>query len=147
VDVVFISHTSEAQEVDEETFFKSRETGGTVVSTALVEMKRLIDDRYPVDDWNIYAAQASDGDNISSDSARCRQLLADDILPICQYFAYVEVNAGQPRGLSGPGASGLWKDYQAAGGQHANFVMRRVSNKSDVFPVFRELFSKPRTAA
>jgi uncharacterized sporulation protein YeaH/YhbH (DUF444 family) len=147
VDVVFIRHTSEAREVDEETFFKSRETGGTVVSTALVEMKRVIEDRYAIEDWNIYAAQASDGDNISSDSARCRQLLTDDILPICQYFAYVEVNSAPSRGLAGPGASGLWKDYQAAAGQRANFAMRRVSNKSDVFPVFRELFSKPRTAA
>jgi uncharacterized sporulation protein YeaH/YhbH (DUF444 family) len=147
VDVVFIRHTSEAKEVDEETFFKSRETGGTVVSTALAEMRRVIEDRYPVEEWNIYAAQASDGDNISSDSARCRQLLAEDILPICQYFAYVEVRSGQGGGLAGPSVSGLWKDYQAAAGHRANFAMRRVSNKSDVFPVFRELFAKARTAA
>ena len=63
VDIVFIRHTHEAREVDEETFFYSPETGGTVVSTALEEMARIVDDRYPPDDWNIYAAQASDGDN------------------------------------------------------------------------------------
>src|SRR5271154_2585923 len=113
VDVVFIRHTSEAKEVDEETFFNSRETGGTVVSTALAEMRRVIADRYPVDEWNIYAAQASDGDNYSSDSQTCLQLLTEEILPICQYFAYVEVY--DPRQeeifLSSLNVSELWKDY------------------------------------
>ncbi len=149
VDVVFIRHTSEAKEVDEETFFNSRETGGTVVSTALAEMKRVIQARYPTEDWNIYAAQASDGDNYSSDSAKCRQLLTEEILPICQYFAYVEVY--DPRQaeifLSNLNVSDLWKDYQAAAAQRPNFAMKRVFNKSDVFPVFRELFAKSRMAA
>ena len=87
VDLVFIRHTSEAKEVDEETFFNSRETGGTVVSTALAEMRRIIEARYPSDEWNIYGAQASDGDNYSSDSATCLQLLERRILPVRQHFA------------------------------------------------------------
>jgi hypothetical protein len=91
VDVVFIRHTHEAQEVDEQTFFYSRETGGTVVSTALFKMAEIIRERYPVSDWNIYAAQASDGDNTSSDNAVVLAQLRDAILPICQYYAYVEV--------------------------------------------------------
>src|SRR5579859_6987255 len=94
VDVVFVRHTSVAKEVDEETFFYSTETGGTVVSTALEEMIRIVRERYPLEAWNIYAAQASDGDNIDSDSGRCIQLLKEQILPITQYFAYVEVGAG-----------------------------------------------------
>jgi len=149
VDVVFIRHTSEAKEVDEETFFKSRETGGTVVSSALAEMRRIVEARYPVQDWNIYAAQASDGDNYSSDSAKCRQLLVDEILPVCQYFAYVEVY--DPRQaeifMSGQNVSDLWKDYAAAAPQRPNFAMKRVFNKSDVFPVFHQLFAKSRMAA
>jgi hypothetical protein len=149
VDIVFIRHTSEAKEVDEETFFNSRETGGTVVSTALEEMRRVVEARYPVAEWNIYAAQASDGDNYSSDSGRCLQLLADAILPICQYFAYVEVY--DPRQaeifLSSLNVSDLWKDYETVAKAHPNFAMKRVFNKADVFPVFHQLFSKARAAA
>ena len=147
VDVVFIRHTSQAKEVDEDTFFNSRETGGTVVSTALAEMRRVIEDRYPVDEWNIYAAQASDGDNYSSDSQTCIQLLTEEILPICQYFAYVEVY--DPRQeeifLSSLNVSELWKDYATV--TRPNFAMKRVFSKSDVFPVLHQLFAKTRKAA
>jgi uncharacterized sporulation protein YeaH/YhbH (DUF444 family) len=149
VDLVFIRHTSEAKEVDEETFFNSRETGGTVVSTALKEMRRIIDERYPVEDWNIYAAQASDGDNYSSDSPACIQLLDEDILPICQYFAYVEVH-GAPQAeifFASQNVSDLWKSYSTVAADHANFAMRRVFSKADVFPVFHQLFAKSRRAA
>ena len=149
VDLVFIRHTSEAKEVDEETFFNSRETGGTVVSTALAEMRRIIDERYSVEDWNIYAAQASDGDNYASDSRTCLTLLNEAILPICQYFAYVEVYDRRQAEifLSNLNVSELWKDYETVSGDHANFAMKRVFSKSDVFPVFHQLFAKARHAA
>jgi uncharacterized sporulation protein YeaH/YhbH (DUF444 family) len=149
VDLVFIRHTSEASEVDEDTFFNSRETGGTVVSTALAEMKRIVEERYPSDAWNIYAAQASDGDNYSSDSQACLQLLQEDILPACQYFAYVEVY--DPRQaeifLSNLNVSDLWKDYESVAAGRGNFAMKRVFSKADVFPVFRQLFASTRKAA
>jgi uncharacterized sporulation protein YeaH/YhbH (DUF444 family) len=149
VDLVFIRHTTEAKEVDEETFFNSRETGGTVVSTALAEMQRIVEERYPPGAWNIYAAQASDGDNYASDSQTCRQLMDEEILPICQYFAYVEVY--DPRQaeifLSSLNVSDLWKDYQSVGEGHRNFAMKRVFSKADVFPVFRQLFDASRKAA
>jgi len=149
VDLVFIRHTSEAKEVDEETFFNSRETGGTVVSTALTEMRRIIDERYSVEDWNIYAAQASDGDNYASDSRTCLTLLNEAILPICQYFAYVEVYDRRQAEifLSNLNVSELWKDYETVCGDHANFAMKRVFSKADVFPVFHQLFAKARHAA
>jgi uncharacterized sporulation protein YeaH/YhbH (DUF444 family) len=149
VDLVFIRHTSEAKEVDEDTFFHSRETGGTVVSTALAEMRRIVDDRYPVEEWNIYAAQASDGDNYSSDSETCLKLLDEEILPICQYFAYVEVHDRRQAEifLSTLNVSELWKDYQSVAPAHPNFAMKRVFSKSDVFPVFHQLFAKSRRAA
>jgi uncharacterized sporulation protein YeaH/YhbH (DUF444 family) len=149
VDLVFIRHTSEAKEVDEDTFFHSRETGGTVVSTALAEMRRIVDERYPVEEWNIYAAQASDGDNYSSDSETCLQLLDEAILPICQYFAYVEVHDRRQAEifLSTLNVSELWKDYQSVAPEHPNFAMKRVFSKADVFPVFHQLFAKARRAA
>ncbi len=149
VDVVFIRHTSEAKEVDEETFFHSRETGGTVVSTALAEMQRIVEARYPVAEWNIYAAQASDGDNYSNDSQTCIKLLHDEILPMCQYFAYVEVYDRRQAEifLSNLNVSELWKDYESVATGQRNFAMKRVFSKSDVFPVFHQLFAKTRSAA
>ena len=84
--MVFIRHTHQAQEVDEDTFFHSPETGGTVVSTALEEMQRVITERYNPDLWNIYAAQASDGDNTGlSDNDKTAALLTENILPVCRY--------------------------------------------------------------
>jgi uncharacterized sporulation protein YeaH/YhbH (DUF444 family) len=149
VELVFIRHTSEAREVDEETFFNSRETGGTVVSTALAEMRRIVEDRYPVEEWNIYAAQASDGDNYSADSSTCQRMLGEDILPICQYFAYVEVHDKQRAEIfhSHQNVSDLWKSYKAVSEHWPNFAMRRVFSKADVFPVFHQLFAKSRKAA
>lgn len=144
VDVVFIRHTHEAQEVDEQTFFYSRETGGTVVSTALFEMAKIIRDRYPVSDWNIYAAQASDGDNTSSDNAVVLAQLRDVILPICQYYAYVEVGMddeddNQPGG--GEPSTNLWRAYRRIS-VDAPFAMRKVRHRRDIYPVFRELFAR-----
>jgi len=149
VELVFIRHTSEAKEVDEDTFFHSRETGGTVVSTALAEMRRIVDERYPVADWNIYAAQASDGDNYSSDGETCVQLLSEAILPVCQYFAYVEVYDPKQAEIfhSSLNVSELWKDYQSVGEERPNFAMKRVFSKADVYPVFHQLFARTRAAA
>src|SRR5919206_4096334 len=110
VEIVFIRHTHQAQEVDEDTFFHSTETGGTVVSTALEEMIRIVAQRYRPEDWNIYAAQASDGDNTSSDAEKTAALLKDVILPLCQYFAYLEVGREEETRSMGfmPRHSDLW---------------------------------------
>ena len=147
VDLVFIRHTSTAQEVDEETFFYSRETGGTVVSTALAEMKRIIKERYPLDAWNIYAAQASDGDNFGADSGRCISLL-NEILPACQYFAYIEVSeGGDGIGDRRMDKTDLWRSYAEVQPAHTNFAMRRVGDPSHIFPVFHDLFSRGKAPA
>ena len=146
VEIVFIRHTHHAQEVDEETFFYSRETGGTVVSSALDEMLRVLQARYPTRDWNIYVAQASDGDDIPSDVPRCLELLRQKILPITQYMAYVEISRqGPPLGLGGE--SDLWSGYGHLVGEHPNFAMRTVREPRDIYPVFRGLFSKERVEA
>jgi uncharacterized sporulation protein YeaH/YhbH (DUF444 family) len=148
VDVIFIRHTSNAQEVDEETFFHSRETGGTIVSTALEEMMRVVRERYSPDNWNIYAAQASDGDNYTEDSDRCSQLLNSEILPISQYFAYIEVGAEATlrHGFPSP-PTDLWRTYGQIAAVHRNFAMRKVADPTQIFPVFHELFSKQREHA
>jgi uncharacterized protein len=142
VDVVFIRHTHQAEEVNEDTFFYSTETGGTVVSTALEEMDRVVKDRYSPADWNIYCAQASDGDNTSSDNAKTAGLLEEVILPVTQYFAYIEVGAEYKDWLGRD--SDLWRTYKLAGKEAGNFAMRRVRVRSQIFPVFRDLFSRER---
>jgi uncharacterized protein len=148
LDIVFIRHTSNAEEVDEDTFFHSRETGGTIVSTALEEMLRIVRDRYPPGSWNIYAAQASDGDNFSEDGERCAQLLANDLLPISQYFAYIEVGADATlrHGFPSP-PTDLWRTYAELAPLHSNFALRRVAEPSQIFPVFHELFARRKDRA
>jgi uncharacterized protein len=148
VEIVFIRHTSNAQEVDEETFFHSRETGGTIVSTALEEMMRIVRERYNPSNWNIYAAQASDGDNYTEDSDRCSQLLGSEILPLCQYFAYIEVGAEATlrHGFPSP-PTDLWRTYGQIAAEHRNFAMRKVADPTQIFPVFHELFAKQREKA
>ncbi|RMD63057.1 MAG: YeaH/YhbH family protein [Alphaproteobacteria bacterium] len=144
IDIVFIRHTHEAQEVDEETFFYSRETGGTVVSTALEEMLRVVRKRYPTREWNIYAAQASDGDNFSGDSEKCMRVLSEEIMPLCQYYAYVEILDEREADIFSGTDNGtaLWRSYEEAGRHWPNFQMKRIARPSDIYPVFRELFAK-----
>ena len=138
VDVVFIRHTHEASEVDEQTFFYSRETGGTVVSSALVLMDEIARARYPTSEWNIYGAQASDGDNWHHDSGRCRELLAEKILPLCRYFAYVQVADEEQN---------LWEEYSALAAENKVFAIRKVTEANQIYPVFRDLFKKEGAAA
>lgn len=134
IELVFIRHHTSAKEVDEEEFFYSRETGGTVVSSALELMNHVIRDRYPQNAWNIYAAQASDGDNWNADSPYCQELLSNKIMPLVQYFAYIEI---MPRHHQS-----LWEMYKKVQQDHPNFAMQNINDVNDIYPVFRELFKR-----
>jgi hypothetical protein len=134
VDVVYIRHHTRAKEVDEEEFFYSRETGGTIVSSALELTRDIIAQRYPPGDWNIYAAQASDGDNWNDDSPHCQQLLAKELLPQLRYYAYVEITRRDHQGL--------WEHYQRLLETNDNFAMQQIREAQDIYPVFREFFRK-----
>ncbi|WP_114766931.1 YeaH/YhbH family protein [Vibrio rhodolitus] len=134
VEVVFIRHHTQAKEVDEHEFFYSQETGGTIVSSALKLMNEIVSDRYPVGQWNIYAAQASDGDNWADDSPRCRDLLQEGLLPKCQYYSYIEITRRSHQTL--------WHEYEKLENSFSNFAMKNIRSVDDIFPVFRELFKK-----
>jgi uncharacterized sporulation protein YeaH/YhbH (DUF444 family) len=134
VDVVYIRHHTQAKEVDEEEFFYSRETGGTIVSSALEMTRDIIAQRYPPTDWNIYAAQASDGDNWNDDSPVCEQILAKQLLPQLRYYAYVEITRRDHQGL--------WAHYENLLAKHDNFAMQHIREYEDIYPVFREFFRK-----
>jgi hypothetical protein len=145
VAVVFIRHTDKASEVDQETFFHATDTGGTLVSSALEEMRRVMRERFDPAIWNIYAAQASDGDNAHADNSKVDQLMRSDILPHCQYFAYIEVSGSETvmPGLR-PHATGtnLWRTYQPIQRDVAQFQMRRAASRDEIYPVFRDLFGQ-----
>jgi len=134
IDVVFIRHHTVAKEVDEDDFFFSRETGGTVASSALKLLTDIIDKRYPISTWNIYVAQASDGDNFENDTPGCGEVLSKKILPIVQYYAYVEINALAPQSL--------WHEYLRISKVTENLVLRRINDVGEIFPVFRGLFKR-----
>ena len=138
IDIVFIRHHTQAQEVTEEEFFHATESGGTVVSSALELMLKIQAQRYSPAEWNIYGAQASDGDNYSNDSGRCRELLADKLLPLCRYFAYVQVAEEEQN---------LWDEYAKLEEGGNNFAMRKVTDPTQIYPVFRDLFKKESEAA
>ncbi|WP_428393040.1 YeaH/YhbH family protein [Lichenicoccus sp.] len=139
VDLVFIRHAEAAEEVDEDTFFNDPRTGGTIVSSALHEMIRVQQDRYASSGWNIYVAQASDGDNSASDTPKSCALLQTRILPAVQYYAYIEIVGS---GAIIRGETDLWRGYKQVAETMERLVMRQVAEKRDIFPVFRELFAR-----
>src|SRR2546421_426099 len=141
VDIVFIRHTDRAEEVDEDTFFHSPASGGTLVSSALQAMDEIVKSRFRPADWNIYAAQASDGDNSISDSDAVSRLLTEKILPVSQFFAYLEVGEAGGTTFDMPDSS-LWTLYERLRADGAPLSMRKVSDRSEIFPVFQDLFHR-----
>jgi len=133
IELVFIRHHTQATEVTEDEFFHTTETGGTVVSSALKLMHDIVRARYPSNEWNIYGAQASDGDNWHQDSGQCRKILDEQLLPLVRYYAYVQVADAEQN---------LWEEYAQLAEGHPNFAMRKVSDAADIYPVFRDLFKK-----
>lgn len=134
ISLVFIRHHTSAKAVTEEEFFYSRETGGTVVSSALELLHGIIEKDYSPAYWNIYVAQASDGDNWNADSPYCQELLQSKIMPLLQYFAYIEI---MPRHHQS-----LWEVYQAVQTQYPNFAMENIDTMADIYPVFHALFKR-----
>jgi uncharacterized sporulation protein YeaH/YhbH (DUF444 family) len=132
-DVIFIRHHTQAAQVTEDEFFHATESGGTVVSSALTLMHEIIRARYTSSEWNIYGAQASDGDNWQQDSSKCRELLDNKLLPLCRYFAYVQV-ADEDQNL--------WEEYTRVRDANPHFAMQKIITPSQIFPVFRDLFKK-----
>ncbi len=132
-EVVFIRHHTQAAEVPEDEFFHATESGGTVVSSALTLMHEIIRERYLGAAWNIYGAQASDGDNWQQDSLKCRELLENRLLPLVRYFAYVQV-ADEDQSL--------WEEYSRVRQAHPHFAMQKIVSPQQIFPVFRDLFRK-----
>ncbi len=137
VDLVFIRHTDDAEEVDEDTFFHDPRSGGTVVYSALELAHEIQKSRY-ASGWNVYAAQASDGDAFGADPARSARFLREHLLPPLRYYTYLEL---VPDGEDGRPSS-LWAEYEQVADKSKTLAMRRASSREQIYPVFRELFRK-----
>jgi uncharacterized protein len=146
VEIVFIRHTDVAEEVDEQTFFHDRKTGGTKVSPCFEVLKDILGRRFVASEWNVYVAQTSDGDSSSSEDEEILRLLRHIVLPAVQYFAYLEVGSpeasGYYYGTDYSTESSLWGLYSKLVAEGAPLSMRKVSQRSEIFPVFRELFRR-----
>jgi len=136
VELIFIRHTDDAEEVDENTFFHDTKSGGTVVCSALELMEKIRAERY-ADNWNVYAAQASDGDAFGSDPAKSARFLRETLLPATRYYAYLELAEAESMR-----SSNLWVEYEFLAKDLDNFAMKRAANRENIYPVFRELFSR-----
>ena len=139
IEIVFIRHHTTAAVVDEDGFFHSRESGGTLVSSALELAVETIKERFPLEQWNVYVAQASDGDNWESDCPKCHELLVNELLPRVQYYTYVEIDAAQPQSL--------WEQFEVARAGARNLALGRIMTRGDVYPVLRELFARKQRMA
>ena len=136
VELVFIRHTDDAEEVDEHAFFNDPRSGGTVVLSALELMHEIVTARYPAAGWNIYAAQASDGDAFGADAGKSARFLEEQLLPLARHFAYIEtVDSAAAR------TSALWAEYATIDGA-GHFALQRVTRREEIYPVFRELFRR-----
>ena len=137
VDLIFIRHTDDAEEVDENTFFHDTRSGGTVVYSALELADKIRTERY-ASGWNVYAAQASDGDAFGADPARSARFLRERLLPSTRYYTYLELAAPDSQEHS----STLWAEYERVAEASGNFAMRHATRREEIYPVFRELFKK-----
>lgn len=142
VDIVFIRHTETAQEVDEDAFFHDPQSGGTLVLPALELALQVIQKRYGSGDWNVYIAQASDGDCGQDDGQQSAAFVQNTLLPRVRYFAYIDI----------PGAAGsfnrpsdLWQSYEAVTDEA--FAKHQVRDRRDIWPVLRKLFARREATA
>ena len=139
VELVFIRHTDQAQEVDEDTFFNGTQAGSTKVVSALVKMHEIITLRFPASHYNIFGAQASDGDSFGADSTESCAYLTSQLLPFSRYFVYAEVGDRAEHG-----STSLWSAYDDIECEHFN--MAAVRTRDEVYPALAKLFQREQPA-
>lgn len=144
VDIVFVSHTTEAQEVTEKEFFYGNRSGGTIMSSGIHMVRDIIDKRYPINEWNIYVAQATDGDNYAEDTETYTEAVKN-LLPDLQYFVYVELcNEDGMRAYfsGGPTKSETYKLISNIALDFENINGTCIKAQKDVYQAFKGLFAK-----
>jgi uncharacterized sporulation protein YeaH/YhbH (DUF444 family) len=134
----YIIHDAVAREVDRETFFHTRESGGTMISSAYKLCRDIIRADYPPGSWNIYPFHFSDGDNWSADDTRhCIDMLRSDILPGVNQFAYGQVES--------PYGSGQFiKDLRETVGDESNVSLSEIADKDAIYQSIKDFLGKGR---
>lgn len=132
----FIIHDAAAKEVDEDTFFKTSEAGGTLISSAYNLLKKMIDDEYNPTEWNIYPFHFSDGDNWSAEDTKyCLRLLKDEILPKVNMFGYGQVESKY-------GSGQFLKDLMKEFPEDDKLITSRVPNREKIPDSIRDFLGK-----
>lgn len=136
LETCYIIHDTVAKEVDKDTFFRTKESGGTVISSAYKLAINIIEERYPPDEWNIYPFHFSDGDNWSEkDNDVCLQLLADKMVPFCNMFGYGQVES---RYGSGKFIKELEKKFK----EEDTVILSKIENKQAIVKSIKEFLGK-----
>jgi uncharacterized sporulation protein YeaH/YhbH (DUF444 family) len=134
----FVIHDAEAREVDRDTFFRTREAGGTVISTAYALAADLIEADYPAEAWNVYAFHFSDGDNLGhKDNEVAVGLLRARLLPRLNQFGYVQTESAY-------GSGRFFQVLAEAFADDDEVVLSRVPNRDAVLDSIRALLGKGR---
>jgi uncharacterized sporulation protein YeaH/YhbH (DUF444 family) len=137
VEIVFIAHHTEAQEVTEDEFFHKGESGGTLISSGYIKALQIIYERYHPALWNVYAFHCSDGDNFDSDNAAALKA-AQELTQVCNLFGYGEI---KPLGAGYYGSSMIQYFSQIT---EANFQTVQIQRKEDIWPSFKTFLNKDR---
>ena len=134
----YIIHDATAKEVDQHTFFHTRESGGTMISSAYKLCTRIMEEEYPASEWNVYPFHFSDGDNWSvEDTSECMKLLSEHIIPQSNVFCYGQVES--------PYGSGQFiKDLREKFGESQDVTLSEIKNRDAIFDSIRDFLSKGR---
>ncbi|MCB9680853.1 MAG: DUF444 family protein [Alphaproteobacteria bacterium] len=136
VDTRFLIHDAAAREVDRDTFFRTRESGGTLISSAFKLAIQIIENEYPLDDWNIYPFHFSDGDNWSqADTRSCIEMLKTKLVPWSNQFSYGQVDSQY-------GSGQFYKDLRAAFPDDDKVVLSRIPDRDHIMESIKELLGR-----
>jgi hypothetical protein len=131
----YVVHDAVAYEVDEDTFYRTRESGGTRISSALTKARTIIERDFPVADWNIYVFQFSDGDNWGEDNTNCLRQLQEFFLPTCNLFCYGQVESPY-------GSGDFLRELKKVVGSWENLVLSEIKNKDGIYESIRTFLGK-----
>lgn len=131
----YVIHDAAAREVDEETFYHTRESGGTRISSAYEVAWRIISTEYPADDWNIYVFQFSDGDNWGEDNRACMRMLTENLIPHCNLFCYGQVESPY-------GSGDYLRELKKIADQHETLVLSEIPNKDAIYQSIKTFLGK-----
>jgi sporulation protein YhbH len=137
IETRYIIHDASAREVDEDTFFRTRESGGTLISSAYKLCQKIIETDYPPSDWNIYPFHFSDGDNWSGEDTKlCLEIMEKKLFPIVNMFCYGQVESRY-------GSGQFYKDLKEQfGTNHDSVILSKIENKEGILQSIKDFLGK-----